>query len=333
MRHLLLPLALSFLSLPSGLSGSRSVSVPPCLGGSVSLPPRLSGSIPVSVPPGLGGSVSAPPGLSGSLSPRLRGQDGVTLKVDGTEAITNMVRSAMEFLQFQKIHIRGEGARKVAKADKKSVEFHVEYDTARVDGSFDDEPYEFDFERKTPPEGLDKDKLKQICWFFSMGGPQFIVDPKGSYKSTDPNKDAWGEAMDLVANGVVRLSDKPVKAGEEWTSDWKGQYKQKDNDGRFNFTQKSKIEKIEEKDGRKLAHISHVLTGTLDIPEAKRDKNAEKQETKLEAKGTLVLDVESGAIVSSTAKGTVIAEYKGLDPNTGDSHELKIQFGVESKFE
>jgi hypothetical protein len=235
----------------------------------------------------------------------------------------------MEFLKFQKIHIRGEGDRKIKRADKKGVETQIEYTSARVDGSFDDEPYEFDFDRTAPPEGLDKDKLKQIAWFMSMGGPQFILDPKGAYKSTDANKDAWGEAMDIVTNGLIRFSDKPLKKGEEWSSEWKGLYKQKDNEGRFQFAQKARIEKL---DGKR-ATVSFTLTGTLDIPEAKRDKNADKQETKLESKGTIVIDTDSGRIRTVTSKGALVSHYKGTDPSSSDAHELKIEFGIESKFE
>ncbi len=260
----------------------------------------------------------------------VKGEMTLTLKLDGSEDFVNMVRSSMEFLQFEKIHIRGEGERKVVKSDKKgNVETHIEYASARVDGTFDDKPYEFDFERAAPPEGLDKDKLKQICWFLSMGGPQILVDPKGVYRSNDPNKDAWSEATDIMSSGIIRFSDKPVKQGEEWTAEWKSAYKQKDNDGRFAFKQKAKIEKL---DGKR-ATITFELTGTLEIPEAKRDKNAEKQETKLEAKGTIIMDVDTGLIRTVTSKGLLVAHYKGTDAGSGVEHELKVEQGIESKVE
>ena len=259
----------------------------------------------------------------------LKGETTVTLKVDGSETFVNMVKSSMEFLNFQKIHVRGEGVRKVVKSDKKNVETFIEYATARVDGKFDDEPYEFDFDRAAPPEGLDKDKLKQICWFLSMGGPQLIVDAKGVYRSSDANKDAWSEATDIVTSGAVRFTDKPVKQGDTWSSEWTSAYKQKDNDGRFAFKQKAKLEKL---DGKR-ATVSFEMTGTLEIPEAKRDKNAEKQETKLEAKGTIVIDVDTGLVRSVTTKGSIVAQYKATDPNSSEIHELKMEEGLESKFE
>ena len=260
----------------------------------------------------------------------VKGEMTITLKLDGTEDFVNMLRSSMEFLQFEKIHIRGEGERKIVKSDKKgNTEAFVEFASARVDGTFDDKPYEFDFERASPPEGLDKDKLKQICWFLSMGGPQILVDPKGTYRSSDPNKDAWSEATDVMGSGIIRFSDKPVKKGEEWTVEWKTAYKQKDNDGRFALKQKAKIEKL---DGKR-ATIAFELTGTMEIPEAKRDKNAEKQETKLEAKGTVVIDVDTGLVRSVTSKGSIAAHYKATDPDSGAAHELKMEEGIESKYE
>jgi len=251
------------------------------------------------------------------------GEVTLKLKLDGTDAITNLVRSSMEFLSFSEIRIKGEGVRRVTATGIK-----VEYATARVEGTYDDEPFGYDFERAAPPGDLSKDKLKQICWFLSMGGPDYRVGPKGEYASNDPKKDAWGEALDLAVNALVRLSDKPVAPGGEWTSEWKGAYQQKDNDGVFAFRQKARLEKLEDS----LARISFETTGKLEIPEAKRDKNAEVQESLFEAKGAVALDAKSGLVASTQCAGGVKARYKGIDPNTGETHELKIDFEVTSKF-
>lgn len=266
-------------------------------------------------------------GKKGDKSP-VTGDVVLKLKIDGTDALTNMVRSSMEFLSFSKIHVKGEGLRRVSGTTEKGTGIKIEYAAARVEGIYDDEPFEYDFERAAPPEGLASDKLKQICWFLSMGGPDYRIGPKGEYASNDPNKDAWGEALDLAVNGLVRLPEKPVGAGGEWSAAWKGAYKQKDNDGRFAFSQKAKLEKVE---GRR-ARITFESIGTLEIPEAKREKNAEVQETKFESKGFIVLDLDTGGVVTSESTGVVRARYKGTDPNTGDTHELKIDFEIESKF-
>ncbi|HKS17124.1 MAG TPA: hypothetical protein VJU16_07410 [Planctomycetota bacterium] len=250
------------------------------------------------------------------------GEVTLKLKLDGTEALTNLVRSAMEFLSFSEIRIKGEGVRRVTATGLK-----VEYGSARVEGTYDDEPFKYDFERKAPPGDLSTDKLKQICWFLSMGGPDYRLGARGEYASNDSNKDAWGEALDHVVNAIVRLPDKPVTPGGEWTSEWKGAYKQKDNEGVFSFRQKAKLEKVE----KSVARISFETTGKLEIPEAKRDKNAEVQESLFEAKGTIALDTESGLVVSHECAGGVKSKYKGIDPNTGETHELKIDFDVTSK--
>jgi len=257
----------------------------------------------------------------------IEGEVTLKLKIDGTEAITNLVRSSMEFLSFSEIRIKGEGVRRVTGPSAKGVGHKVEYAAARVAGTYDDEPFQFDFERGAPPGDLTTSKLKQICWFLSMGGPDYRVGSRGEYASNDANKEAWGEALDLVVSAVVRLPEKPVAAGEEWTLEWKGAYKQKDNEGIFAFRQKAKVEKFE----KTVAHISFETTGKLEIPEGKRDKNAEVQETTFEAKGTLGLDVESGLAVSHDTTGAVRAKYKGVDPNTGETHELKIDFEATSR--
>jgi hypothetical protein len=266
-------------------------------------------------------------GKKGDMS-GLAGDVALKLKIEGSDAITNLVRSSMEFLSFSEIHIKGEGVRRLTGPTAKGMGHKVEYETARVDGTYDDEPYGFDFTRGSPPGDLTTNKLKQICWFLSMGGPEFRLGPKGEYSSTDPNKDAWGEGLDLMVNGLVRLPDKPVPAGGEWTADWKGAYKQKDNEGMFTFQQKAKLEKVE----KGVARIAFELTGKLEIPEAKRDKNAEIQETKLAAKGAISIDTATGLITSHESAGSVTARYKGIDPNTGETHELSIEFKVDSRF-
>jgi hypothetical protein len=261
-------------------------------------------------------------GRRGDKTP-LKGDVTLKLKIEGTEAITNLVRSSMEFLSFSEIRIKGEGVRRVTATGHK-----VEYASARVEGTYDDEPCAFDFERESPPGDLSARKLKQICWFLSMAGPDYRVGPRGEYSSNDPEKDGWGEALDLVVNGLVRFSDKPVAPGGEWTVEWKGAYKQKDNDGIFAYRQKARLEKLE----KSVARISFETTGKLEIPDAKRDKNAEVQESLFEAKGTVALDVESGLVLSHEAAGGVRGRYKGIDPNTGETHELKIDLDVTSGF-
>jgi hypothetical protein len=256
------------------------------------------------------------------------GEVTLKLKIDGTDAITNLVRSSMEFLSFSEITIKGEGVRRVTGPAAKGTGHKVEYATARVEGKYDDVPFRFDFERGAPPGDLSTQKLKQICWFLSMAGPDYRLGTRGEYASSDPNKEAWGEALDLAVNGLVRLPERPVSPGAEWTVEWKGAYKQKDNEGVFAFKQKAKLEKVE----KSVARISFEATGKLEIPEAKRDKNAEVQETTYESKGTAAIDLESGLAVSHETTGAVRAKYKGVDPNTGETHELKIDFEITSKF-
>lgn len=270
-------------------------------------------------------------GPRGDTSP-VAGEVTLKLAIDGTDALTNLVRSSMEFLSFSDIRVKGEGPRHITGSGAKGTGVKVEFATARVEGNYDDKPFGYDFVRAKPPGDLATDKLKQTCWFLSMAGPEYRVGSRGEYASKDPNKDAWGEALDLSVNALVRFPDKPVAPGGEWSAEWKGAYRQKDNDGIFAFRQKARLESLEAKGGRKLARIAFELTGKLEIPDAKRDKNAEVQETLLEAKGTLTLDAGSGLAFSHGCAGSVRARYKGIDPNTGETHELKIDLEIKSKF-
>ncbi len=251
----------------------------------------------------------------------------LTLKITGTEQMVTMVRSAEAFFGFEKIRVRASGERKILSNTKGKVHVKIEVDEARVDGVYDDEKYEFDFEKSAPPEGLDKDKLQQICWFLGMGGRDYTLGLKGDYKSSDENQDAWGEILDYASVAAVRLPDAPVKVGEEWESKWKTERKQKDNDGRYAIAQKAKIEKIE----KNVARISFSAKASLEIPKEKVDKNQKKSENVFEASGWVDLDLKTGAALGSESKGKVRAWATFHNEEGGADHELEILSTVEAK--
>lgn len=263
----------------------------------------------------------------------IRGEIALDLSIDGTEAVVNMVRSAMEILTFSRIRIRGEGRRYVERADPKGVLVKTQLLSARVDGKYDDEPYEFDFDAKAPPADLQENKLKAFCWALGMSPRDVELTPIGEYRFGDRNQDAWQEALGVIVLSVVRLPEKPPAPGNSWTCEWKTKARQKDNEARFRIVQTAKLEKIEEKEKRRRARISYEFKGTLEIPEDKKNRNAEKEETLCSATGEIVLDLGSRMVVASSAKGGISSHVRSTDPGSGEVVELKVRMGLESKFE
>ena len=87
------------------------------------------------------------------------------------------------------------------------------------------------------------------------------------------------------------------------------------------------MEKIEEKDGKKIVTLAGELTGKLD---GGKDPSAEEGWTKVEGKTKTVLEVETGRVLASEGKGAVIAYFRNTAEN-GSKQELKMSFNVEGK--
>jgi hypothetical protein len=251
----------------------------------------------------------------------------LTLDLKGNDAALNFLRSSSPFFSFSKIHYRGDGARRVARVARKGETrfIHVELDEARVDGTYDDEPYEFDFARSAPPDDLKSDSLKGILWGISMSNHEHSLSPAGAVVSSDATQDAFGEALTLLHFPMPRFTDKAVKPGDAWESKWRGDKKDKQRRAWFEYVQKVRLEKLE--DGR--AELSIELAGTL---EGEKDPNAGKQETKVEGKAKAVLDAKTGFMLSHESKGTVAALYRGVGPD-GAENEINVVFAVTSRQE
>ncbi len=249
------------------------------------------------------------------------------IKIEGSEQMTNFVRSMHPFLSMEKLVIRADGTRQIVAKNREKVE----YDEARVECRYDDEDHEMDFERGLPaPEGLDKDKLRQTMYFLAAAGRNFTLTAEGSYASDDATQDHNGEAMDLIGLAVTRMPDRPVKEGETYEKSWKGSRSEKKKTARFNFTQKVKVEKIEEREGKKVATLAGELTGKLEQPAGEKDKSADEQWTKAEGKTKVVIEVETGRVLSSEGQGKVVGYYKGTAEN-GAKQDLTLTFSVEGK--
>ena len=244
------------------------------------------------------------------------------IKIEGSEQIANFVRSMHPFLSMEKLLIRAEGGAQVVSKNKRKVD----YDEARVELRYDDEDHELDFQKGQPAEDA-KNKLRQMMWFLAAAGKNYTLSPEGEFRSEDPNQDHNGEAMEIIANGIIRMPDKEVKEGETYEKTWKGQRSEKGKQAKFDFKQKVTVEKIEEKDGKKVATLSGDLTGQLD---GKKDPSAEEGWTKVEGKMKTVIELETGRVLASEGKGAVVGYFKNTAEN-GSKQECRITFSAEGK--
>ena len=244
------------------------------------------------------------------------------VKIEGSDQLANFVRSMHPFLSMEKVLIRAEGGLLVNAKNHRKIEF----DESRVELRYDDEDHEYDFQKGQLPEDP-KDKLRQMMWFLAASGKNFALSPEGEFRSDDLSQDHNGEAMDLIALGITRMPDKELKQGESYEKSWKGTRSEKGKQAKFDFVQKVTVEKIEEKDGKKVATLAGDLTGKLD---GGKDPSAEEGWTKVEGKTKLVIEVDTGRVLSSEGKGAVVGYFKNTAEN-GSKQELKLTFSVEGK--
>ncbi len=246
------------------------------------------------------------------------------LKIAGSDAAVDFVKSSESFLSFEKIHIRADGALRGLEGNRMRLDFSE----GRLDGRYDDADFEYDFAIAEPPADLEKNKLKQTLWHLFAAGKEFCLSPMGEYRSEDKNQDATGEVMDLWYLSVLRMPDGAVQNGSEWEKTFRTEREQKDNQGRFEVTQKSKVEKI--RNGR--VHVASTFAGALVLPkDAPKDPNAKKSESSLEGKSKILFDPKMGEVVSSESSGKVRFYYQGVDGGSGEDLELEIVLTVESK--
>jgi hypothetical protein len=244
------------------------------------------------------------------------------VKIEGSEQLANFVRSMHPFLSMEKLVIRAEGGCQVTAKNRRKVDF----DEARVELRYDDDDHELDFQKGQAPED-DKNKLRQMMWYLAAAGKNYTLSPEGEFRSDDLTQDHNGEAMDLIANGITRMPDKEVKEGDTYEKSWKGLRSEKNKQSKFDFKQKVTVEKVEEKDGKKIATLAGELTGKLD---GGKDPSAEEGWTKAEGKTKVVVEVETGRVLASEGKGSVVGYFKNTAEN-GSKQELRLTFSVEGK--
>jgi hypothetical protein len=246
----------------------------------------------------------------------------LTLKLEGPDQLLGYVRSMHQFLSMEKLMLRAEGTRQVLGGRKQ----RIDHGEARVEMRYDDENYELDYAKGQP---IEKDKTRQMMWYFAAAGATFTLSADGEYsKLDDPNQDQNGEAMDLIAMGIVRMPGKPVREGDTYEQKWKGQRSEKGKKGVYAFAQKVKVEKIESRDGKKFATLAAELTGQVEG--GQKDPSAEEAWNKCEGRIKTVIEVGTGRVVSSEGAGKVVVYHRGTS-DKGEKQELTLTFTVEGK--
>ncbi len=250
-----------------------------------------------------------------------RTRGGFTLEIDvlGPPSLIRQVRASNVILGLNKFQVSGEGESTVGPGDG-GARVDIRLETARVEGDYKGNPYQFDLTLSSPPDDLAEDPLKQVAWGLGMGGRHYSVGTRGEYLPANPDDDAQGEAMGHLIDTVVRFPTDGVHVNSEWTNQWNGNRRQAENGASFVFEQKARLEEV--LDGGPRFRISCQLTGRLDIPE---DKNPNHEETTLEAKGSVIFDSKRQKIVASESSGAITTSMKQAG--------LTLIRRIESRFE
>jgi MoaA/NifB/PqqE/SkfB family radical SAM enzyme len=254
----------------------------------------------------------------GDSSP-IRMEFTLTPSISGPDALVHQLRSQNVFLAIQRVRVRGTGRRTVSASEDGGVKIDVVFDKAHLDGVAGDLPLEFEFENGTIPGDLESNPLKALCWGLSMGGRRYKLGPHGEYVLVKEDEDAQMEAMSRIIDAPIWLPKEAVGLGAEWTHEWTGLLKHRENDGRMNYRQIADLRGSE--DGNGLVNIVSRTTARLDVP----GQNGGGNEMAFESKTSIRLDSTRGLVLSADSLGTIRSAF----PSAGFS----IVWGLEAKCE
>ena len=235
----------------------------------------------------------------------VRGGFTMTIDVKGAEPLVSQIRQSNIVLGLQELRVEGEGERFVTGTDAGAIVMQTRMDRVQVTGIHASKPFEFKFDRHTPPGDIEQDQLRRIAWGLGLAGRRFKLGRHGEYAILDDEADAGGEAMGVIVDTPVRLLDRPVRVGETWTTEWSGDRKAPETEAVFRYRQTARFEDALE--GGAVARISFTTTGTMDIDP---ERNAGRGEaTTMEARGTLLLDLRTGQIVGLDTAGAITSSF------------------------
>ncbi|MHC4607755.1 MAG: hypothetical protein ACYTAF_12640 [Planctomycetota bacterium] len=284
---------------------------------------------------------------------KYRGKTGDTFRADiewtyeldikGDDATVEQVRAANIFFQIEKLTVKGTVVRKFTRGvdEDRAGQVHIEYQKAKITGTVNGEEIEYEFTKGEKRPDLWGDQIGGLLAVIFAVGKKYRLEGDGKVEFNDPNQEAAGEVLDLVMQAVVRMPDGPVAAGAEWTKVFKTVRAQKRNGARFEVTQETKLEGVEDE----LALITATLTGKQLEPEKKEEPKEEggegageeqpqddsEQEASSGGRMEIVFDVEKGIVVSYESSGQSRFYYKGFDEE-GNEQELEVTLKGTSKF-
>lgn len=251
----------------------------------------------------------------------------VELKVKGDETSLEQARSAVAFLRFEKVHIKGTVVRSVTREFEgdRAGRIQVQYKEARFTGVYDGEKFDYSFTRGKQPQGL-QGAGQYIYWFWFMPATTYRLEQDGRCEFSGQNQDATGEVMGLVTQGIIRLPRDPAVAKQEWKQVFKTANKQRQTGGRYEVTQTSKLDGVV--DG--MAIVSTTLGGKLVFPEKAEAGSEESEEASFEGSVETVFDVAKGQTIYSESSGEYKSRNKWND-NEGNEHSIDTVMKAKNK--
>ena len=154
-----------------------------------------------------------------------------------------------------------------------------------------------------------------------MAGRHYVVGSKGEYRLAKAAADAHAEGYAALIDAPVRVPEERVSVGNEWTTEWTGEGKQKESGAVFQYRQVALLQELTESPSVR-AHIAFKTIGTLQFPHA---PSPQLEETVLETKGTVVLDLETGLPVLAESFGMMTTDLKRAG--------VKLARGTSAKYE
>jgi hypothetical protein len=245
--------------------------------------------------------------------------------ITGPAALVGQLINSNPVLSIKEIRATRTGKLSVTAGANNTSHVELTFEKAHVNGLNGDKPFEVDLDSTTSLTPQDLTSAQQapriLSFVLSMGKRDFLLGPQGEYSLVDTKQDAQDEATGTIVDAPVRLPAHAVSVGEQWTSEWIGNVAHKKNGGKFHYKQTARLAEIVPGPAPR-ARITFATTGALDIPAG---KNPQNEETVLDAKGFILLDLQTGTVVASESAGTVTTDMKGAS--------LKMVLRATAKFQ
>jgi len=235
-----------------------------------------------------------------------RGEFTYALHVNGFAIHVNQVRSSSPVSAIEQLRATRNGRRVMSAGEDGANHVEIIFDSAHVEGRTRDKAFQFDFDHASGP-ALGQDQLRQFSWALAAAPRRFALGPKGEYHPDNPNQDGHAEAIGVIVDLPIRLPDGPVHVGDQWSGEWTGTTRKKDG-ASFQYRQNAQLEEIIEGPSPR-ARISFSTSGLLQIvPE----KNSQGEETTLDARGFVLLEVATGLVDAGESAGTISTDITSL---------------------